>query len=151
MNDYKVIHVIDSPGLRMCMNLRKVIFTEEQNIPQSREQDGKDDIAEHFLLFDNDIPIGVARVIFADQKAIVQRVGVLGKYRGSGLGKTLMRFIIDFCYDRKCFQIELGSQEHAIGFYKTLGFRTVGDKYFDAGIPHAKMELKNSCRTEGRS
>jgi ElaA protein len=38
--------------------------------------------------------------------------------------------------------IALNSQSHAIGFYERFGFKTVSEEFFEAGVPHVKMELK---------
>ena len=40
--------------------------------------------------------------------------------------------------------VYLGSQKHAIPFYQKLGYKTVGDYYFEAGIEHKKMVKKKA-------
>ena len=39
-------------------------------------------------------------------------------------------------------EAKLGSQTHAIEFYRKLGFETIGEEFMDAGIPHMNMVLQ---------
>ncbi|EPX77750.1 GNAT family N-acetyltransferase [Litoreibacter arenae] len=124
-----------------CLEIRRVVFVEGQNVPEHEEVDGKDAICRHYLAHVNDLPAATARVMPLGTKAKIQRVAVLDIHRGTGLGAELMRFILDDLQDDFDEAI-LGSQTHAIGFYEKLGFKAFGPEYDDAGIPHRDMLLK---------
>ena len=128
--------------INICYKLREIIFVQEQNVSIDRERDAEDDIAVHFLLYSSDnIPIGVGRVVKDKNTAIIGRLGILESSRGSDAGLFLMQNIMDYCRTQGFGKIVLGAQEHALNFYKKLGFKIISEKYMDANIPHFKMQL----------
>ena len=121
-----------------CLQIRRVVFIEGQDVPEAEEVDGQDPDCIHYLARVNEVPVATARVKSLGVKAKIQRVAVLDACRGTGLGAELMNFIIDDL--RGNFdEAVLGSQTHAIGFYEKLGFEVFGPEYDDAGIPHRDM------------
>ena len=70
----------------------------------------------------------------------MQRVAVLARARGTGLGATLMRHVLEELTDMGFARVTLGSQLSAIGFYERLGFVAHGPIYDDAGIDHRDMD-----------
>lgn len=133
--------------IKTCYELREIIFIKEQNVPIELERDSKDNIATHFLLLnDQDIPIGVGRVVDNNNTAIIGRIGIMEKHRGKGAGLFLMENIISHCKKQNFKKAVLGAQEHAIDFYKKLNFETISERYIDANIPHFKMQLELSLK-----
>jgi len=127
--------------LATCLDLRRVVFIEEQGVPVSEEVDEYDTTAVHLLAFDGEDPVGTARIVRLGTVGKIGRVCVLQSHRGTGLGKALILAALDHLRDQD--QVEtarLGAQTHALGFYQKLGFGVVGDEYMDAGIPHFDME-----------
>jgi len=125
-----------------CYKLREIIFIKGQNVPIDRERDADDNIATHFLLCDRENnPIGVGRIVINNDIAIIGRLGILECERGNGAGLFLMKNIINYCNNQGFKKIILGSQEHAINFYKKLGFEIISERYMDANIPHFKMQI----------
>jgi len=131
-----------SDGIEDCLKLRQIIFIEWQKVPYERERDGKDDVAIHFLLQDKNAPIGVARIIFQDENPIIERLGILKTYRKNDAGTILMKYILNYCKIKNHKKAKLSSQEHAVSFYQKLGFKIISERYFDANIPHFKMEIE---------
>lgn len=129
--------------LEICHKLREIIFIEEQNVPILVEKDGKDIYATHFLLLNDDnIPIGVGRVVADNNAAVIGRVGITKEFRKNGLGFLLMQNIIDYCKNQGFEKITLSAQEHALNFYKKLNFEVISDRYISpSNIPHYKMQL----------
>ena len=124
-----------------CLQIRRVVFIEGQDVPEAEEVDGEDPDCIHYLAHVNGIPAATARVKPLGAKAKIQRVAVLDAHRGTGLGAELMQFILDDLragFDKAV----LGSQPHAIGFYEKLGFEAFGPEFDDAGIPHREMALR---------
>ncbi len=127
--------------LETCLLLRRKVFIDEQNVPEDEEIDAYDETAIHLLAFEDDTPVGTARIVVQGEVGKIGRVYVLKEYRGTGLGADLinaaleqMRGLPDVTTAR------LGAQTHALGFYERLGFAAFGDEYLDAGIPHFDME-----------
>lgn len=126
-----------------CLSLRRAVFIEEQNVPENEEVDGDDPNCDHILLTISDDPVGAARLKYYDNFVKVQRVCVLKNYRGQGIGSNIINFIIKHIEKNDIRNsVRLGSQIHALEFYKGLGFVEFGEEYLDAGILHKDMEYQ---------
>jgi len=127
--------------LETCLLLRRVVFIDEQNVPEAEELDNYDTTAIHLLGFEGDTPAGTARIVLQGATGKIGRVCVLKPYRGKGLGADLIKAALAEL--REMPQIttaRLGAQTHALGFYEALGFTAYGSEYMDACIPHFDME-----------
>lgn len=125
-----------------CRHLRRVVFIEEQGVPETDEIDDKDDTAIHLLATTDDgRPVGSARLLLQGTTGKIGRVCVLKSHRGTGLGAALIRAALTELRAQGMTTAKLGSQSHAIGFYERLGFVPIGPEYMDAGIPHRDMIL----------
>ncbi len=123
-----------------CLEIRKRVFVEEQNVPMDREVDEYEDTATHILLIDDE-PIGTVRYRPASDDMIkVERMAVLPEERGRKLGFKLMEFVHDHAREHGYTRAKLGAQVHAIDFYRKLGYTVSSDEFEDAGIPHVYME-----------
>ncbi|CAM2892207.1 GNAT family N-acetyltransferase [Salinicoccus roseus] len=123
-----------------CLEIRKRVFVEEQNVPMDREVDEYEDTATHILLIDDE-PIGTVRYRPASEGMIkVERMAVLPEERGRKLGFKLMEFVHDHALEHGYTRAKLGAQVHAIDFYRKLGYTVSSDEFEDAGIPHVYME-----------
>ncbi len=116
--------------------IRFEVFVVEQNVPEGLEIDGLDDEAKHVLAYIDDEAIGTGRIL---SDGHIGRVAVLKKYRGLGIGNSVMRELIKWAQQNKLEKLWLSSQWHAHSFYIDLGFVCEGDIYEEAGIDHIKM------------
>ncbi|WGV15602.1 GNAT family N-acetyltransferase [Fuscovulum ytuae] len=135
------IHIAPTRDITTCRHLRRVVFIEEQGVPEEDEIDDKDDTALHLLATENDTPVGSARLLLQGKTGKIGRVCVLKSHRGTGLGAALIRAALTELRAQGMTTAKLGSQTHAIGFYERLGFTATGPEYMDAGIPHRDMVL----------
>ena len=119
-------------------SIRGQVFRDEQKVPSHIEQDGKDEGATHFLLTRETVPLGCGRML-ADGK--IGRMAVLQQYRGQGLGRQLLDFMVEQARHQGMKRLYLHAQTHALEFYLGAGFAAFGDEFEEAGIPHAAMEL----------
>lgn len=126
--------------LAACHALRRAVFIEEQGVSEFEELDDKDDQAIHLLAWQNDRPVGSARILLLGDTGKIGRVCVLPQARGTGLGTALIRAALDVLRGQPgIVRAKLGAQTHALGFYEKLGFAAYGPVYDDAGIPHRDM------------
>lgn len=139
----KVTRAETKDQLTRCLHIRRVVFIEEQAVPEAEEVDGRDADCLHYLLYDSSgTAIATARVLPKGDDAKIQRVAVLKEARTGGIGSMLMRAMLDDLREQGGYKKAiLGSQTHAIGFYEKLGFTVYGPEYDDAGIPHRDMEI----------
>ncbi|HXV82647.1 MAG TPA: GNAT family N-acetyltransferase [Candidatus Binatia bacterium] len=133
---------IDSKKEReKALAIRKRVFVGEQGVPEEIEIDRDDERAIHVLALDSGKAVGTARVVMHHRSAKIGRMAVLRRYRGRGIGTTLLRRAIATARRRGAQKIYLHAQVPVIGFYETMGFRCVGPVFKEAGIPHRKMIL----------
>lgn len=118
--------------------IRRIVFIEEQQVPQSEEWDGRDEECLHFLALRGGLALGTARLL---PDGHIGRVAVLQNARGLGIGAALMQAAIEAARRLGHAQAELAAQTHALAFYESLGFIAFGDVFLDAGIPHRNMRL----------
>lgn len=123
-----------------CLDLRRVVFIEEQGVSEADERDDLDADAVHLLARVDGVAVGSARLLQQGGTGKIGRVCVLGSARGQGIGAALIRAAIEkFRGMPGVSKVKLGAQTHAIAFYQQLGFTAYGDVYDDAGIPHRDM------------
>ncbi len=110
-------------------------------MPANEEVDGRDPDCLHWLVTDALGPVATLRVLpLSDRLAKVQRVAVLDRARGTGLGAALMRHVMADLAEMEFTHVTLGAQLPVVGFYERLGFAAHGPVYDDAGIAHRDMD-----------
>ena len=126
---------------RDCLYIRNKVFIEEQNINKKLEYDDKKVSAIYIVAKINLIAIGTARYRSTEIGMKLERFAVLKEYRGLGVGKSLVSFLVKILKSEK--NLYLNSQKRVAGFYKKLGFKVRGDVFYEAKIPHYKMVLSS--------
>ena len=106
-------------------------------MPVELEWDEFDRNATHILAYFNSIPVGTARLI---NNELIGRMAVLKTYRGLGVGKKMLEFLMTLAHKKGMDSVQLSAQKHAVEFYKKQGFQVCSDEYQDAGIPHFTMK-----------
>lgn len=119
--------------------IRRLVFIEEQNVPEELEWDEFDDISIHFLVTQDDQLIACARLKPDGQ---IGRMAVLASHRNQGTGSSLLKFVLQQAVKTKLEKVYLHAQETAISFYEKHGFTAVGDIFYEANIPHREMLKK---------
>ncbi|WP_276745793.1 GNAT family N-acetyltransferase [Ruminococcus champanellensis] len=120
--------------------IREAVFVREQGF--QLEFDKTDETAVHIVAWDGTQPAGTCRVYPAEGCFYIGRVAVLPQYRGTGLGRELMRRAEAYIRSTGGTAAELSGQVQASGFYKKLGYTPVGEVYPDEGCPHIRMQKK---------
>ena len=137
--EIKINTVTTDQDYRDCLYIRNKVFIEEQNINKKLEYDDKKVNAIYILAKINLIAIGTARYRPTEFGMKLERFAVLKEYRGLGVGKSLVSFLVKTLKSEK--NLYLNSQKEVAGFYKKLGFKIIGDVFYEAKIPHYKMVL----------
>jgi predicted GNAT family N-acyltransferase len=124
-----------------CIQIRTRVFVIGQQVPWDREVDSYENDSQHYLAARNGDAFGTVRWRrYGEAVAKVERLAVLEESRGLGIGSRLMEHTMSEIAKLTDIQwIKLGSQDHAIPFYASLGFQVDGDGFDDAGIPHHNM------------
>ena len=130
----------DSLRMAAVRHIRDIVFCQEQGVSAADEWDGKDDLCEHFLLSQADVPVGCARVRpYGPGIFKIERVAVVNPHRGAGAGQFIMRALIRRLAGAT---VILNAQLAVEDFYKRLGFVPEGEIFEEAGIPHVRLALR---------
>jgi predicted GNAT family N-acyltransferase len=123
----------------VLLDLRGIVFIQEQGVPEQRERDGLDPDCWHVLARDEaSHPIGCGRLTPAHK---IGRMAVLQEWRGHGVGMSLLRELIARARSQGWPDVALDAQVSAIGFYEREGFVAYGEEFEDAGLAHRAMRL----------
>ena len=128
-----------------ALSVRRTVFIDEQGVPEDRELDGLDGDAIHFVAYDGDDPIGAARLrTYRDRESVgkIERVAILPAYRGDGIGRQLMDAVERTADGLGYDELLLYAQTSVVEFYRALDYRTEGEVFEDAGIPHRSMRKR---------
>ena len=123
--------------------IRQRVFVEEQRCPPEEEWDAHDATARHVLLTTEDRPAGCARwrVASHDGRAAakLERFAVLPEFRGRGLGRALVGWVVADAEQAGFSRQMLYAQAHLEAFYESFGFRRSGLDFWEAGLLHTPM------------
>jgi predicted GNAT family N-acyltransferase len=123
-----------APSLRL---VRRLVFIEEQSVPEELEWDEADPVAWHVLaLTANDEAIGTGRLEISGR---IGRIAVLAQHRTRGVGRAIVSHLVNQAADLGFTKVYLHAQTTAVAFYERLGFRAEGPVFDEAGIPHVRM------------
>src|SRR5690606_11341839 len=114
------------------MVVRGIVFCEEQGIPYSVERDEFDATALHVLGEIGDEPVAAGRVRECSDHAVLGRIAMRSRYRGTGIGHALTEFLISIALERGYTDCRMHAQAHLTPFYARHGFRAVGQPFFVA-------------------
>ena len=150
MDDFAISLVGDDDAMREVLYIRRLVFIEEQHVPEALEIDDHDGSPAQVTSVLHVIgrlagrPIATGRLLLdaaAGERAHLGRVAVLPGYRGHGYGARIMAFLHALARERGFSGIALAAQLQALGFYERLGYRVSGDVFLDAGIEHRIAEI----------
>ena len=91
-----VKNIKDQFDQKKAFEIRNKVFCEEQKVSKTIEFDGMDEFCNHYLAKINEFPIGTARVREKKRGIFkIERMAVLKEYRMKGVGRALIREILD--------------------------------------------------------
>ncbi len=121
--------------LYALLRLRSEVFVVEQNCVYP-DLDGKDQISRHLFFQRDGAPLAYCRWYCSAGDVVLGRIVTSSAGRGLGLGRALMEEALRRIDGQ---QVRLSAQAHLQDFYRQFGFRSQGELYDDAGIPHVTM------------
>lgn len=143
MSKAEVIRVQDEDTLSRCLKIRGEVFTTEKGVPREIEADGFDCLGgacDHFLIRCNGADAGALRIAYTKENvARIQRLCILKKFRGLGLGTSALEQIELICRTHRCTAVELDAKCSAFPFYEKCGYKTVSAPFTEADVMHVKM------------
>lgn len=121
--------------------VRRRVFIEEQNVPESMEWDKWDAFGVHIVAIFKGAPIGTVRL---GSNGKIGRLAVLPAHRHQALGSRLLLAIVQIAQERGILKPHLHAQVHALDFYRRHGFVECGEIFTEAGIEHQLMHYQKA-------
>lgn len=143
-----VLPISNPADLQSAFAIRRQVFVEEQHVDAREEYDEFEESSTHFLARADGTPCGTARWRRTSNGVKLERFAVLADFRGLGVGKALVRAVLDDVFSQQPEPIEriyLHAQVAAMPLYAGFGFVPVGPMFEEAGIQHYKMVLPGSA------
>lgn len=136
---------LSNQDLYAILKMRQQIFGIEQNCLYL-DLDDLDQVARHLFLYGEGGEIICSCRIFAPgdcfKESSIGRVVTLKEQRGKGLARTMMLEAIAYLFSNyPDSPILISAQQYLIDFYGSLGFKEIGELYFEDHLPHIKMIL----------
>jgi predicted GNAT family N-acyltransferase len=144
-----VLPIASPADMETAFSIRRTVFVEEQHVSPEEEYDEYESISTHFLARTSDgTPCATARWRRTSEGVKMERFAVLQECRGQGVGKALVRAVLDNIFSQQPEPIEriyLHAQLAAMPLYAGFGFVPVGPMFVEADIQHYKMVLPGSA------
>jgi len=136
------------PVFRICTTLddlakafmvRAIVFMEEQQVAYAEEVDELEHSALHILGEMAGEPMAAARIRFLGEYAKLERIAVRKAWRGRGLGRELVEYMLEVARERGFHKFKMHAQAHLVEFYRVHGFKPKGEMFQEAKIDHYLM------------
>jgi len=128
--------------IEAAMRLRFAVFCEEQGVTLEAEQDGRDQIAVHVVVMEDDRVIGTCRLLIDSGVARLGRMVVSAERRGAGVGSAILEEADRTALAAGAGAIRLNAQVPARGVYDRAGYEAEGAVFMEEGIEHVTMEKR---------
>jgi ElaA protein len=138
----KTFEELTNKELYEILQLRSEVFVIEQDCIY-QDIDGKDNRALHVLGWEDGNLVAYARCFQSGdyfEEAAIGRILVRENYRKLGYGHKITKASIDAIKSKyEADKIKISAQTYLVIFYERHGFKTIGDRYLEDGIPHIAM------------
>jgi len=127
-----------------ALRLRYEVFFEPHGLAPEVVLDDLERSSRHLALLEEERLVAYARLTFiARHEAKISQMVVAPARQGSGLGSTLLAWLIELCEAEQVERVVLEARAAKTGFYARHGFLCRGKPYPSrrTGIPHVHMEL----------
>jgi len=128
-------------GTKEIKEIRKVVFTDELNIPESHLFDEYDKTCDQFLIKNDEITVGALRLRKENNAIKLERMAILSKFRKMSFGIKAINEVKKYCVTKSESKIFLDSIYDIRDFYKKCGFSEIGSVFDRVGLPHIRMEM----------
>ncbi len=139
----EVRSVESSADLDAVLALRRSVFGEEQGLAGTAVADADDARSLIALAViagsGGERPVGTGRLTLGPFGAQITWVATLAEDRRRGVGGAVMRFLLAAADTAGVPAVSLNAQDHALAFYRRLGFVPYNNPFEVKGIVHQAM------------
>jgi predicted GNAT family N-acyltransferase len=122
-----------------AIRLRVDVFINEQGFAPGWEPDEEDKNSQQFIATVNKKVVATARFRKIRNGIKIERMATKKEYRGKGIGKGLLVFMLKEIKKEKPKRIYVASQLRAKQFYEECGFKVVSSPVKKYGVKHVEM------------
>lgn len=122
----------------LTWRLRKEVLYPES--PMYEMEMDEDNYGYHFGAFKDNELVGVVSLFQDGTDFQFRKFAVVEHAQGTGVGKTLLTYIIDFAISEGAQRIWCNARVSAIGFYLRFGFMGTGKLFSKNGFDYEIME-----------
>ena len=142
MPNLKIIQAEDPVLIKQVFAIRTEVFVHEQKCLPSEEFDELDAVAQHYLLFENELAVATGRFRKTDKGIKIERIATLSQYRGKGYATVLINHLMAVAQNtfEDVRHFYLHAQVSVKPLYEKLGFTAYGNTFIEADIVHQAME-----------
>ena len=83
------------------------------------------------------VSVGTGRML---EGGHIGRIAVLKAARNQGVGRSILKALVNVANKQDCKRVYLGAQIHATEFYEKLGFKICSEVFMDAGLEDIEMD-----------
>lgn len=128
---------------KKAFKIRTLVFVNEQGVDPDIEYDIFENQCQHYLVSDNNTPMGAARWRKTEKGIKLERFAILPHYRNKGVGDKLLKRVMKDILPTD-HEIFLHSQEKSVNLYRRNGFEIEGNMFVEAGINHYMMKYNHA-------
>lgn len=131
---------LGSDEYNSALDLREKILRAPQGMQITPEDLESDKNAIHFVALGGNEVIGTGQLLEADKDtARVKQMAVKPDLQQSGVGRLIMISIENHARQLGYKKSTLSARELVLGFYNSLGYAAISERFFIHGIPHFEM------------
>jgi len=127
-----------------CLVVRGIVFIEEQGVDWEGEIDDYEGESLHVLGEIDGQPVAAGRLRYVDGWSKLERIAVRPRWRGQGLAREIVAFLIAEAAKEGSTRLKLHAQVYLKDLYEQFGFRQEGDVFDECGIDHILMLREES-------
>lgn len=137
----KIVKAENQLLIDYVFSIRTDVFVHEQKCLPSEEFDALDEVAHHYLLFENEIPVATGRFRKTEKGIKLERIATLKTFRGKGYATQLLIHLMNeasLIFPGTGY-FYLHAQISVLPLYENLGFEIYGNTFIEADIVHQAM------------
>jgi predicted GNAT family N-acyltransferase len=123
-----------------AFEVRRQVFSVEQNVPRPLDRDVHDGNADHVVALEAGRCIGTGRLVRVSNRAgQIGRIAVPAPHRRRGVGAAVLAALERMSHLRGLKELTVHSQLQGEDFLRNRGYARDGEVFLEQGVPHVLM------------